>query len=179
MAQRLVDLDASRRRRAVAVTVLSLVVTWSLLLLVYFVVGLAGHAAWTALGILVVGGLLFGALLSRQFRQVIGAELPLLRAVQALGTSVVLFLLLFSSAYLALEPDSFSRPLTHVSALYFSITVFSTVGFGDITPETDAARIVVAVQMLLDLVLIGLIVRSFFTAARSRLTDDGPGGAPS
>ena len=178
MAQRLTDLDRTRRRRAVTATVLSLVVTWSVLLGVYFLIGLTGRAAWTAAGILVVGGLLFGALLSRQFRSVVGAELPELRAVQALGTSVVLFLVLFSSAYLALDVDSFSRPLNHVSALYFTITVFSTVGFGDITPETDAARIIVAVQMLLDLLLLGLIVRSFFYAARSGLTRHGPGDGP-
>ncbi len=179
MAQRLADLDRPRRRRAVATTALSLVVTWSALLTVYFLLGLTGHAAWTALGVLVVGGLLFGALLSRQFRSVVAAELPELRAVQALGTSVVLFLVLFASAYLALEAGSFSQPLNHVGALYFAITVFSTVGFGDITPETDAARIVVAVQMLLDLVLIGLIVRSFFYAARSRLPGHGSGDGPS
>lgn len=179
MARRLLELDPTRRRREVLRTAVSLAVTWSALLAVYFLLGLAGHAIWTALGILLVGGLLFVVSLTRQFRKVVVAELPQLRAVQALGTSLVVFLVLFASAYLALAADSFSRPLNHVSALYFAITVFSTVGFGDITPETDVARIVVAVQMLLDIVLIGLIVRSFLYAARSGLTDhtgadDGP-----
>lgn len=149
---------------------LSLAVSWTAMLTVYFLLGLAGHAAWTAVGVLVIGGLLFWVSLTRQFRKIAVAELPELRAVQALGATVVLFLLLFASAYLALAGDSFSRPLNHVSALYFAITVFSTVGFGDITPETDIARIVVAIQMLLDLVLIGVIVRGFIAAARSGLT---------
>lgn len=39
-------------------------------------------------------GPLFGALLSRQLRSVVAAELPQLRAVQNLGTSLVLFLVL-------------------------------------------------------------------------------------
>lgn len=170
MARRLVELDAAARRREIVTTILSLVVTWAALIGVYALIGSSRHNAWTALGILVVGGLLLGASLSRQLRQVVVADIPGLRAVQALGASVVLFLVLFASAYLALSADSFSRPLNQVSALYFTITVFSTVGFGDITPETDPARILVAVQMLLDLVLIGLIVRSFVSAVRAGLT---------
>jgi voltage-gated potassium channel len=183
MARRLTELEASRRRREVARTAVTLVVTWSVLLAVYFLLGLAGHDAWTALGVVVAGGLLFVGSLTRQFRRVLAAELPELRAVQALGIVLALFLVLCASVYLALEADSFSRPLNHVGALYFAITVFSTVGFGDITPETDVARVVVGIQMLLDLVLIGVIVRMFARAARWGLTDGhedddaGPGHA--
>ena len=43
-------------------------------------------------------------------------------------------------------------------------------GFGDITPRTDAARLVVSAQMLLDLAIIGAAVRLIFNAARSRIT---------
>ena len=43
------------------------------------------------------------------------------------------------------------QPLTRADALYFAVTVFSTVGFGDITPESEAARVVLIVQMLGDL----------------------------
>ena len=43
----------------------------------------------------------------------------------------------------------FSQKLDHSRALYFTITVFSTVGFGDITPTNDAARLAVGAQMLL------------------------------
>ena len=75
-----------------------------------------------------------------------------------------------------LLPGSRSRS----EALYFTITVFSTVGFGDITPRTDPARLVVAAQMLLNLVLIGAVVRLLFDAARNRVVPnrrsagDGP-----
>ena len=43
--------------------------------------------------------------------------------------------------------------------MYFSSTVFTTVGFGDITAKSEAARLVVTVQMWLDLVLVGLVLR--------------------
>ena len=79
-----------------------------------------------------------------------------LRAIEALGIIVAVFLVAFSAIYLAMSHESgttFTLDLDHVQALYFTITVFSTVGFGDITPHTDAARLVVSAQMLLDLVI--------------------------
>ena len=95
-------------------------------------------------------------------------------AIEALGIVISVFLVAFSSIYLAMSHQSvttFSEGLDHVKALYFAVTIFSTVGFGDITPRTDVARIVVAVQMLLDLVLIGAVVRLLFDAARNRVPD--------
>ena len=46
------------------------------------------------------------------------------------------------------------------------VTVVSTVGFGDITPKTDAAMILVSFQIMLDLVLFIGIVRAVFFAAQ-------------
>ena len=42
--------------------------------------------------------------------------------------------------------------------------MFSTVGFGDITPKTDVARLVVTVQMLADLAVIAVVIRLIFGA---------------
>jgi hypothetical protein len=53
------------------------------------------------------------------------------------------------------------------------------VGFGDITPRTDTARLIVSAQMLLDLVVIGAVVRLLFNAAKSRITPtSAPASAP-
>ncbi len=62
-----------------------------------------------------------------------------------------------------------SQKLDHSSALYFTTTVFSTVGFGDITPLTDAARLTVSAQMIIDLVIIGVVVRLLINAAKMGL----------
>ena len=81
-----------------------------------------------------------------------------------------MFLVAFSAIYLALSHENagtFTQHLTHARALYFTITIFSTVGFGDITPRTDAARLVVSAQMLLDLALIGAGVRLILNVAKS------------
>jgi len=106
-----------------------------------------------------------------QIRRISRAELPELRAIEALGITVALFLVLFSGVYLALSRNTgaFTQSLDQTRALYFTISVFSTVGFGDITPRTDTARLIVSAQMLLDLVVIGAVVRLIFSAARSRV----------
>ena len=49
--------------------------------------------------------------------------------------------------------------------MYFSATVFTTVGFGDITAKGQGARVLVTIQMMLDLVVVGLVVRLVVTAA--------------
>ena len=41
------------------------------------------------------------------------------------------------------------------------LTVFATVGFGDITATSQSARVLVMVQMVLDLVILGLGIQVF------------------
>jgi voltage-gated potassium channel len=45
--------------------------------------------------------------------------------------------------------------------------VFSTVGFGDITPETQPARVVTMIQMLADLLMVGLVLRVMLGAVKA------------
>jgi voltage-gated potassium channel len=82
------------------------------------------------------------------------------RAGEALATTVDWFLLLFASAYVTManaNPASFStHPLTRTDALYFTVTAFATVGFGDITAVSQSARLIVTGQMMLDLLVLGL-----------------------
>ena len=62
------------------------------------------------------------------------------------------------------------HPLDRTSALYFAVTVFSTVGFGDIAPCTDPARLVVTVQMLADLAVIAVVIQLIFGAVNRALS---------
>jgi hypothetical protein len=41
-----------------------------------------------------------------------------------------------------LDPSAYSRPLSVIDGLYFSVTTFATVGYGDIHPSTDASKLV-------------------------------------
>jgi voltage-gated potassium channel len=58
------------------------------------------------------------------------------------------------------------HPLTRTDALYFTVTVFATVGFGDIVATTQVARLVVTVQMVLDLGVLGLGIHVFLGAVQ-------------
>ncbi|THA76005.1 potassium channel protein [Streptomyces sp. A0642] len=76
-------------------------------------------------------------------RTISRAERPVLRAARALLTLVALFLCSFATCYLTLSlagPGAFSDPLTRVKSLYFTITVFPTVGFGDVTPVSETGE---------------------------------------
>jgi voltage-gated potassium channel len=118
-----------------------------------------------------------------QVKVISSATYPALRAIEALATTLPLFLLLFASAYVIMagaNPNNFStHSLTRTNALYFTVTVFSTVGFGDITAASESAPLVVTVQMLLDLLALGLVVRAFVSAVQSAKQPATPESPPS
>jgi voltage-gated potassium channel len=117
-----------------------------------------------------VGLVLFVTLVVVQLQRTVRAEHPLLRAIEAIGFAVAALLVVFAFTYLELshaDHGNFSEPLDRVAGLYFSATVMSTVGFGDIVAKTDVARLVVTLQIMLDFVLIAGIVRAVLAVART------------
>jgi hypothetical protein len=52
---------------------------------------------------------------------------------------------------------SFSKALDPISALYFSMVTFATVGYGDIAPATALPRVVVTIQIALSWISIALL----------------------
>jgi voltage-gated potassium channel len=144
----------------------------AVLVALYYLLPLDHSAAWVAVMMLVIGLAALTGLVTFQVRSIVASPFPGLRALEALATSIPLFLLLFASAYVVMNtitPGSFSQPMTHTNALYFTVTVFTTVGFGDITANTAAARLVVTGQMIVDLIILGLGARVILGAiTRSR-----------
>jgi len=132
------------------------------LVAIYYLLPLDHSARWAAIAMLVTGLAGLGALIAFQVRSIIASPFPGLRALEALAISIPFFLVLFASTYVvlvAISPGSFTQPMTRTNALYFTVTVFATVGFGDITATTQAARLVVTAQMILDLIIIGIGAR--------------------
>jgi voltage-gated potassium channel len=153
------ELSRRQRRREVVSTIIAVAITWALLFGIYYVIPFTDRTSGESLVRLVLGIAAFAVILAWQLRRVMHADLPVLRAIQALGGTIPLFLVTFA-------------------ALYVAITVFSTVGFGDITPEGDLARIVMSIQMLLDLVVIGAVVRLLTTAAKTGRGDSASPPSP-
>jgi hypothetical protein len=93
------------------------------------------------------------------------------RATRAAAVVIPLFIVVFAWIYLSMShsnPTAFGEAFSRTQGLYFTVTLLSTVGFGDITPKTDPARAVVTVQMLLDLVVIALVAKLLLGAAGRR-----------
>jgi hypothetical protein len=169
------ELDRRRRRRAIITTAIAVVLAWIVLFGAYYLVPFDDLTGGESLIRLVFGIAAFIIVLALELHGVRRAGVPGLRAVQALGVTIPLFLVVFAIVYLSLSqssPTHFSEPLDHTGALYLVITVFSTVGFGDITPESGGARILISIQMLLDLIVLGAVVRLLVSAAKSGLDGD-------
>jgi voltage-gated potassium channel len=123
-----------------------------------------GFARVSGTVLLAVGLLLIAVIVVWQVRVIINSPFPRVQAVQAMLVGIPLLLCVFATCYYVVgvnQADSFTQPMNKVGAMYFTVTVFSTVGFGDITAKTDLARSLVTVQMLLSLVVLGLVVKLF------------------
>ncbi|HEY2224855.1 potassium channel family protein [Actinomycetospora sp.] len=153
----------------VIATVLRSTITVVLLGWLYTVFPLRTRPDLVTLVELVLGLLALGVTAAWQIRGITRSPWPALRAIEAFAMTVPLFVVLFSAAYVVVDgswPGSFNQPLDRVAALYFTMTVLATVGFGDIVAVTTAARLLVVGQMVLDLVLVGLVVRAMLDAVR-------------
>jgi hypothetical protein len=111
-----------------------------------------------------------------QVPAIVKAEHPVLRALESLAILLPAYLLIFARIYLSTSlthASAFSQPLTAASALYFTVSVFASVGFGDIVAHTDSVRLLVTVQMLLNLVVFGVVIRLVVSAARRGIARRG------
>ena len=161
-------------RRLLIFSVARILLAIVLVMLFYAVVPDSPNSKLGNWAIIVVGACIFVAVLFWQVREVSQSPRPVVRAVEALGICVSLFLVLFASQYVAESLSSasaFSEPLTKFSALYYTVTVFSTVGFGDITPVSTVARSLTMCQMFGNLIVLGLGVRVLTSVAQERLQE--------
>ena len=130
------ELPPAQRRRLIIGAVLRGLVVTTVPVVLYYLLPLDRPLDTGTAVRLLIGLLIFTGLTVWQVRAITGSRYPGLRAAEALGLIIPLYLLMFASTYFLMERASaanFTQPLTRTDALYFSVTVFTMVGFGDIT----------------------------------------------
>ena len=177
------DLDRRQQQRLALRSAIRILSSTVVLVLLYALLPAASNSSARTLIQLFIGLTVFLGMLAWQVIKILDAEHPEVRAVETLALAVPLLIVVFAFTYLSLahaKASNFSEPLDHVGAVYFTVTVISTVGFGDIVARTDIARILVCTQILLDLGLIVGIARTVVFAARVgvRRREEGRASAP-
>jgi voltage-gated potassium channel len=160
---------AERTWTHLVVSAVRAVVTATVLVALYYLLPLDDLTGASAVGGLIVGIALFLGLVGWEVWRILLSAHPETRALAALFVVLPLFILLFATAYFVMgraDPANFSEALTRSDALYFTVTVFSTVGFGDVSPQAETTRLVVTGQMILDLVFLGVGIRTILGAVQ-------------
>ncbi|MFC8918629.1 potassium channel family protein [Streptomyces sp. NPDC047821] len=173
----------SRPRRAVVVSVARAVFIAVGLVAAYYLLPLDDRGAAGTSALLAAGLAAVLAVFGWEVRAIVRSPHPRLKAVEALAATLALFLVLFAGAYYLLDrsaPGSFSEPLTRTDALYFTLTTFSTVGFGDIAARSSTGRVLTMLQMTGGLLLVGVAARVLAGAVQAGLRRRGrePGAGP-
>jgi voltage-gated potassium channel len=171
----------SPMRRVVAGSLLRSAVTSAVLLVLYYdaplnrpLDGLTGVLFLAALA-------LFGAFIAFQVRGILRSAHPRLQAVRAVAVGLPMLWVVFASTYWIVSAEqagAFTEPLDRTDGLYFTITVFTTVGFGDIAATSELARVLVTVQMLVGLVTVGVLAKLVLGAVQVAVARQTPEPAP-
>ena len=159
-------------RRLLVAAVMRVLGVVACVLVGYFLIPVEGAEALAGL-LACVGIVVILVVFARQISRVSRSRRPVLAAVEALVLVFGLFLCFFSLLYVSLstsDPDAFTQDVDKVAGIYFTTTVLTTVGFGDISPVSDTARVMVTLQMVLGMVLIGTAFKALGFSAKRAVT---------
>jgi len=120
-------------------------------------------ATWAFVAAFAVGVLLVSVVLARQVRRYRSGG----TAVTGVLVALCLAVLFFAAVYFGLaahRPGEVAQLRTKVDALYFALSITSTVGFGDVHAAGQLARAVVAVHIGFNLLFLGVAVRAISEA---------------
>jgi voltage-gated potassium channel len=167
-------------RRGVILGLLRALGATAVLIALYYLAPLDQLTRLSLVVCMIIGLFVLAAVIAYQVRAILRAAFPGVRAIEALATTVPLYLLLFSATYFLMSHTSAAsfnvHALTRTDSLYFTVTVFATVGFGDISPASQVARIAVMAQMILNLIVLGLGVRLIAGAVQHARQANPDGG---
>jgi hypothetical protein len=133
-------------------------------------------ALWLAVGLVILS-----VGVSWQARAIVASETPRLQALETAAVALPALIVLYASVYTVIahdHPESFSQVLGRTDALYYTMTIFATVGFGDITPTTEITRIVTMTQMVVGILAVGLAAKLLVGAVQDAVARNAAPGAP-
>jgi voltage-gated potassium channel len=143
-----------------------------LALTAYFLIPLdRPHAEFIAGAFVLAATAALVPLAVRRGRRVLTSDQPVLMAAQALAIALTLSIVSFASMYYVLgtgHEGQINGIRTKIDALYFTVTILATVGFGDVTATGQAARALVAFHMIVNLVFVGVAIRVLSSALEKR-----------
>jgi hypothetical protein len=165
--------DDRRResRRAVAQAIGRAVVWVVGVLVLYYVLPLDPHSDAAAIVRVTIGCAFLVVVVVWQIFAVVRSDHARARAIDALASCAIVVVTVFASAYInmsARSPLAFTEDLDRTGALYFTVVTLATIGYGDIAPRTDTARIVVMIQVVVNIVILGSAFKLISGVARRR-----------
>jgi hypothetical protein len=135
----------------------------------YFLVPLEGSPAFRLLCYVVGLGLVV-LVIGRQMRRHFASRDNDIR-IDSLALAIVLTVLLFALTYYTLSTirsGQFDELTTRVDALYYSLTVATTTGFGDVSAQSQLARVLVSVQLVFNMLIVATAVPLLTRTVRER-----------
>jgi hypothetical protein len=166
-------------RRSILLSVVRALSAVTFLLIIYYQAPLDPTQPTGILFLLGLAGL--AAMVVLQVRAILNSPFPRLRAIESVAVWVPALLVLYAASYSVIAitvPGSFSQSLDRTDALYFTMTVFATVGFGDIVPVTQLARIITMTQMVAGLITVGVVAKVLLGAVEVAVKERDSRSAP-
>jgi len=152
-------------------TLASLVLPLPVVLGIYAVAPVEPQVRWFSASALLTGLLVFVAVMLACLRHVHRSERPVVVALSSIMVTVPVLVAVFAYVYVVLSAHdrvAFTESLSRIDAFYFATSTFATVGFGDIAALSEPARFTVTLQIAMDLVVIGGLLRLYLVVARRR-----------
>lgn len=157
------------------IDVLDVLLTPALVFAGYLVAPL-GSRLWLGITISVLAILLSLPLLLRRARAVRNSTRPVQDALRAIAVFGSVLIVAFASLHYAIAMNTEGQYIglsTKIDGLYYTVTMLSTVGFGDVSASGQLARAIATVNILFNLVALGIGLRLMTHAAQERFQEQG------
>ncbi len=148
----------------------------------YLILPLRGEYTWAGIGLSIALLAVAIPVIWKVLGKVNQPHRPVSEPLAFLATVGTLSIVVPAASYVIaadVAPGSFEGLHTKIDGLYFAVTVASTVGFGDIHPVSQGARLLTTAHILASIIVLGSVLKMVARVVGVRVTErhqsDGPG----